>query len=140
MGLRHTFLSNCEDTSSVDSIVLMQFISSFPLSRCHRRHSQALNCHEDVSEQFSRNRNLRHLEDYLPGVAHNLCPDLDQFLPQRGQRPVPHRAWQHRLSKKVPHVVGQDEQQQPHLIVHKVMARQPRAVRRHWYPSIQPNG
>ena len=101
----------------------MAFI--FPLSRCHRRHSQALDCPEDVSEQFSRNCHLRHLEDHLPGVAHNLRPDLDQFLPQRGQRPVTHGSWQHRLTQKVPQVVCQNEQQQPHLIIHKVMARKP---------------
>ena len=58
-------------------------------------------------------------------MAHYLCPNLDQLFPQRRQCPVPHCSGQHRLTKEVSHVVCQDEQLQPHLIVHKVMTRQP---------------
>jgi len=63
-------------------------------------------------------------------MAHNFRPDLDEPLPQRRQRPVPHRPRQHRLPQKITQIVGQHEQVQPHLVVHKVMARQPRPLDR----------
>jgi hypothetical protein len=62
---------------------------------------------------------------YLPGMAHDLRLDLDHFLPQRRQRPVPHRLRQRRLPQKVAQVEGQHEQLQPHLVVHKVVTRKP---------------
>ena len=67
---------------------------------------------------------LRHLEDHLPGMAHDLRPDLDQFLPQRRQRPVTHRSGQHGLPQEVAQVVRQHEQLQPHPVVHKVVTGQ----------------
>jgi hypothetical protein len=64
------------------------------------------------------------LEDHLPGMAHHLRSDLDEFLPQRRQRPVTHRLGQHRLPQEVARVVRQREQLQRHLIVHKVVTGQ----------------
>jgi len=58
-------------------------------------------------------------------MAHDLRLDLDQFFPQRRQRPVTHRLGQHRLPQEIAQVVGQHEQLQPHLIIHKVMTGQP---------------
>jgi len=48
-------------------------------------------------------------------MPHDLRTNLDQFLPQRRQRPVPHGWGQHRLPQKVAQIVGQHEQVQPHL-------------------------
>jgi len=48
-------------------------------------------------EQLVRHRHLRHLEVDLPGMAHDLRPNLDQFPAQRRQGPVAHRPGQHRL-------------------------------------------
>jgi len=45
----------------------------------------------DGAEQFLWDRHCRHLEDHLPHRARDLRSDLDEFLPQRRQRPVPHR-------------------------------------------------
>ncbi len=45
---------------------------------------------EDRPVQGSRDRHLRQLERHVAGVAHHLTADLDQPVPQRGQRPVPH--------------------------------------------------
>src|ERR1039457_4068289 len=39
-------------------------------------------------------------------MAHDLRPDLDQFLPQRRQCPVTHRLGQHRLTQEVAQIVG----------------------------------
>ena len=62
-----------------------------------------------------------HLEDYLPGMAHDLRPNLDEFLPQRRQCPMSNCSGQHRLPQEVAQVVGQHEQSEPHLVVHKVV-------------------
>src|SRR5271170_1344379 len=61
-------------------------------SRCRPRNSQPFNRPEDVAEEFPGNSDLRHLENHLPGVAHDLRSDLDQLLAQGCKRPVPHRA------------------------------------------------
>jgi hypothetical protein len=37
-------------------------------------------------------------------MAHNLRPDLDQFLPQRCQRPVTHRSGHHRVPQEIAQV------------------------------------
>ena len=83
------FSAGCEDTSSVVSVVFMQFHSLFPSSGCCCGQSQPPDPFQNGAEQLSRNRHFRHLEDYLLGMAHDLRTDLDQFLPQRRQRSVP---------------------------------------------------
>ena len=40
-------------------------------------------------------------------MAYDLCANLDQFLLQRRQRPVPHRSWQHSPPQKVAQIVSQ---------------------------------
>ena len=57
---------------------------------------------------------------------HDLGPDLDQFLPQRRQRPVLHRARQRQPPQEVPQVVGQREELRSYLVVLEPMARQPK--------------
>ena len=110
------FSTRCEDTFSVVSIVFMRVLSLSSSSGCRCGQSQPSNPFENSPEQLSRNRHFRHLEDDLPGMAHDLRPDLDQFLPQRRQCPVTHRLRQHRLPQEVAQVVGQHEQLQPHLV------------------------
>ena len=43
-------------------------------------------------------------------MAHDLRPDLDQFLPQRRQRPVTNRSGQHRLPQEVAQIIRQPPQ------------------------------
>jgi len=49
---------------------------------------QIINQAQDFPEQFPRHRNLGQLERDIAAMADHLGSDLDQFLPQRGQRPV----------------------------------------------------
>jgi hypothetical protein len=67
-------------------------------------------------------------------MAHDLRPNLDQFLLQRRKRPVTHRPWQDRLPQKIAQVVGQHEQLQPNLVVRKIVTGHPTAP---WIPQIQ---
>jgi hypothetical protein len=57
-------------------------------------------------------------------VANDLRPDLDQFLPSRGQGPAPDFPREDQLPEEIPEVVRQHEEVKPHLIVHEIMARQ----------------
>jgi hypothetical protein len=78
----------------------------FHSSACLSGQSQALYRLVNGSEQFPWDRHLRHLKDDLTGVAHDLCPDLDQLLPQRRQRPVTRRSGQHRLPQEICVIAG----------------------------------
>ncbi len=49
---------------------------------------QPVNQAQDLGEQCSRYGDLCELECGIAAMSHNLGTDLDQFLPQRGQRPV----------------------------------------------------
>ena len=50
--------------------------------------SQIINQTQDVGEQASPDCDLGKLERDIAAVADDLGSDLDQLLPQRGQRPV----------------------------------------------------
>ena len=50
-------------------------------------------------------------------MMHHLRPDLDQFLAQRGKRPVLHAGGQRQAAEEVAQVVRQREQLQPDLVV-----------------------
>ena len=63
-------------------------------------------------------------------MADHLGPDLDEFLPQRCQRPTPDRLREHQLPQEVGQVVGQGEQVQSRLIILEPSARQLRPVHR----------
>ena len=54
----------------------------------HRRPMQPGDPRQDLSKHPSRHRDLRHLERDIAAVADHLRADLDQLLPERGQRPV----------------------------------------------------
>ena len=51
----------------------------------------APNPFQNSPEQLSRNRHFRHLEDHLPGMVHDLRPNLDQVLPQCRRLRATHR-------------------------------------------------
>ena len=61
---------------------------------------------QDVGEQVSGNGDLRHLEGYIAPVADDLAANLDQFVSQTGQRPVPHGIRQGQGSQEVAEIVG----------------------------------
>jgi hypothetical protein len=50
--------------------------------------SQVINQARNFPEQFPRHRHPSQLERDVPAMANDLGADLDQVLPQRGQRPV----------------------------------------------------
>ena len=59
---------------------------------------------------------------------HDFAADLDQLVPQGRQRPVFHTRRQRQPPQEVAQVVRQGKQLQPRLVVHEVMATQPRPV------------
>ena len=60
----------------------------------------------------------------------HLRPDLDELLPQRRKRPVLHRSRQCQPTQEVALVVGQHEELKPYLVIHEVVATQPRPLHR----------
>jgi hypothetical protein len=81
---------------------------------------------QDRREQFPRHGHLSQLERDDLGMADDLCPDLDQLLAQRRQRPRPYRMGQSQPAQEVTQVVGQGKQLQPDLVVLEPATRQPR--------------
>jgi hypothetical protein len=49
------------------------------LFSCRGGQSQPPNPFQNGPEQLSRHRHFRHLEDYLPGMARDICPILISF-------------------------------------------------------------
>ena len=72
----------------------------------NRFSSEPVDAAQDVSEQASRDCDLGHLEGYIAPVADDLAANLDQFVSQTGQRPVPHGIRQGQGSQEVAEVVG----------------------------------
>jgi hypothetical protein len=72
----------CEDTSSLVSGVFMRVLSLFPSSGCCCGQSQPPNPFQNSSEQLSRNRHLRRLEDCLSGMADDLQTLGGRLLPE----------------------------------------------------------
>jgi hypothetical protein len=89
-----------------------------------------MNALQDGRIQLPRYGNLRHLEGDVARTRHHLGADLDQFLPERGQRPVTHGKGKRKPTKKVSKVVGQGKQLKPNLIVVEVMTGQPGPLQR----------
>ena len=65
---------SCRFLLAVDSLGLRRNGSS----------PQVINQAQDFLEQASRDGNLGQLERDVPAMAHDLGPNLDQLLPQRG--------------------------------------------------------
>ncbi|QEL17386.1 hypothetical protein PX52LOC_04373 [Limnoglobus roseus] len=68
---------------------------------------------QDCREQIPWYCHLGQLVDDVLGMADHLGPDLDEFLPERRQRPAPDRRRQHQPPEEVGQVVGQGEHLQP---------------------------
>jgi len=81
-----------------------------------RSWSQLIDQPQDFLEQFSRHRDLGHLEDGVAGVAHDLGADLDQLVPQAGQRLLRDRLGQCQRPHEVGEVVGQRVQLKTHRV------------------------
>ena len=62
------------------------------------------------------------LERDVPTVPGHLGPDLHQFLPQRGQRPVLDLFRQGQRPHEVAQIVGQGMKLQPNLVVAELPA------------------
>ena len=58
------------------------------LTHQRRRYAELLDLFQNRDEQLTRHRHLGHLKSDVLGMPNHLCSDLDQLLPQRGQRPV----------------------------------------------------
>ncbi len=80
----------------------------------------------DFPEQVSRHCQLGQLECDVPALADNFGPDLQQFLLQRGQRPVFHFHWQRQRPHEVGEIIGQGVKLEPDGVVAELSARQPR--------------
>ena len=78
--------------------------------------SQSVDQPQDLCEQFSRHRDLGHLEHGVASVAHDLGTDLDQLLSQAGQRSLRDRLGQGQRPHEVGEIVGQRVQLQAHRI------------------------
>ena len=63
-------------------------------------------------------------------MADHLRADLDQLLPERGQRPVRHRPWQRQRAHEVGEVVGERVKLKPDLVVAELLAGEARPVDR----------
>ncbi len=74
-----------------------------------RQHTEPLDALQDRCKQLARHRHLGHLERLVLGVQNDFRTDLDQLLPQRGQRLVPYGPRQRQPPQEVPEVVGQRE-------------------------------
>jgi len=77
-----------------------------PALRRGRSWSQSIDQPQDFLEQFSRYRDLSHLDDGVASVPRNLSPDLHKLLPQAGQRPLRDRLEQGQRSHEVGEIVG----------------------------------
>ncbi len=84
----------------------------FPGLRRSGSWSQIINQAQDFPEQFPRLRHLGHLERDVPATVDYLGTNLHQFLPQRGQRPVPDVLWQSQRPHEVGETVGEGLQLQ----------------------------
>ncbi len=80
-----------------------------PSYRCcpRRQRGESSYPFEDRSVQPTRDRHLRHLEGYVLGMPNHFGPDLDQLLPQCGQRPVLYTLGQRQSTQEVGQVIGE---------------------------------
>ena len=62
---------------------------------------------QDLGEQHPRNGDLGHLEGDIAAVADELRADLDQLLPQAGQRPLLDRLRRREGAQEVAEIVGE---------------------------------
>jgi len=63
---------------------------TFGLSCRSRLWPEPVDAAQDISEQASRDCDVGHLERDVTAMADDLATNLDQFVSQAGQRPMPH--------------------------------------------------
>ena len=90
----------------------------------HRNGSSAqiINQTQYFLEQTSRHGNLGQLEGDITAMADDFGPDLHQFLPHRGQRPMRNLFGQGQCSHEVGEIVGQGMKLEANLVVAELAA------------------
>ncbi len=101
-------------------------MTHLPRSVLHwgRSSSQPVEQPQYFLEQFSRHRDLGHLEDGVAGVAHDLGTYLHKLLPQAGQRPMRDRLGQGQRPHEVGEIGGQRVQLKTRRVGGERAARQ----------------
>ena len=79
--------------------------------------SQTIDPPQDFPKQVPRRGNLGQSERDIAAMTDNLGTDLDQLLPQRGQRPVFHFLRQRKRAHEVGRIVGQRMKLEMNLVV-----------------------
>ena len=137
-------VSRWGQTASVAPWRLVRFRRQLCSSEHYRGRIQSSNALQDCRESRCTSGlghgHFCHLEDYIPGVRDHLRTDLDELLPQCRQRPVLHRLRQRQATQEVAQIVRQCEQLETNLVVHKVVAAQPRPLHRvlaFFYPLLR---
>ncbi len=85
---------------------------------------QPVNQAQDLGEQCSRYGDLCELECDIAAMSHNLGTDLDQLLPQRGQRPVLDLLRQRQCPQEVAEIISERMELKPDRIVAEAVARE----------------
>ena len=83
---------------------------------------------QDVAEQVLWNRDLGHLEGHGAAVADHPGADLDELLPQAGERPAFHCLGQSQRPQEVAEIVGERVKLEPDGIGGEGAAGQPRPL------------
>jgi hypothetical protein len=95
---------------------------------CRDRASQLIDPPEDVPDQIARHRNLGHLERDVAAMSDDLGADLDQLLPDGGERPMLDLLRQCQGPHEVGEVVGERMKLEADRVVVELAARQPRPL------------
>ena len=100
-----------------------------PSSRLFRRSarrrawsSQSVDQPQDAPEQVARHGDLCHLEGDITAMGNDLRPDLDQLLPDGGQRPVLHLLGQRQGPHEIGQIVGRGVKLEPDGVVAELVA------------------
>ena len=78
--------------------------------------------HQHFLEHILARHHFSRLKYKPPGMAHQSTARLDESGLNARQRPALYRLRQRKPSNEVAQVVGQDEQPQPHLVGHELVA------------------
>ena len=85
---------------------------------------------ENLHEQVRRQVALSELQDEVPGMPDQAAASLEGSLLEARQRPALDGAGEGEPAQQIPEVVGDDAQEQPHLIGAKAVTGEPGAVDR----------
>ena len=68
---------------------------------------QTVNLPQDLGERDSRDGDLCELKGDVAAISHDLCADLNELVPQRGERLVFHSFGQRQGAQEVAEIVGE---------------------------------